>query len=147
MLLAKGTSGFFPPDNTDMDMHKHGQRAMQAEKTEWKNSLKFMYCERRDIYNVRILEADQYKIKIRLKGTVHTKITILSLFTHPLVISNLYEFLSSAELERKEFEKHFSCCFLCKYIALKASKFSKKYLVHTNVLMSHDNFVWENNLI
>ncbi len=67
MLLAKGTSGFFPPDNTDMDMHKHGQRAMQAEKTEWKNSLKFMYCERRDIYNVRILEADQYKIKKDLK--------------------------------------------------------------------------------
>lgn len=30
MLSAEETSGFFPPDNADMDMHKHGQRNMQG---------------------------------------------------------------------------------------------------------------------
>lgn len=62
MLSAEGTSGFFPPDNTDMDMHKHGQRDMQGEEREWKNSLKFMYCKKREIYNTRTLEADQFKV-------------------------------------------------------------------------------------
>jgi len=32
-----------------------------------------------------------------LKGTVHPKMNILSSFTHPQVVSNLYEFLSSVE--------------------------------------------------
>ncbi len=32
-----------------------------------------------------------------LKGIVHPKITILSSFTHPLVVPNLYEFICSAE--------------------------------------------------
>ncbi len=33
----------------------------------------------------------------RLKGIVHPKIKILSLFTHPQVVPNLYECLCSAE--------------------------------------------------
>jgi len=32
-----------------------------------------------------------------LKGILHPKIKILSSFTHPQVVSNLYEFLSSVE--------------------------------------------------
>lgn len=59
-----------------MDMHKHGQRDMQGEETEWKNGLKFMYCKRRDIYNARILEADQCKVfkKTDLKGQFTPKV-------------------------------------------------------------------------
>lgn len=57
MLSAEGTSGFFPPDNTDMDMHKHGRREI-----EWKNSLKFMYCRSRDVYNGRISGAARHEI-------------------------------------------------------------------------------------
>jgi len=34
---------------------------------------------------------------MKIKAIVHLKITILSLYTHPQVVSNLYEFLSSAE--------------------------------------------------
>jgi len=32
-----------------------------------------------------------------VKGIVHFKMKMLSSFTHPHVVSNLYEFLSSAE--------------------------------------------------
>lgn len=63
MLSAEGTSGFFPPDNADMDMHKHCQRDTQGEEMEWKDSWKFMSCKRRDIYNTSILGAVQLKDK------------------------------------------------------------------------------------
>jgi len=42
---------------------------------------------------------------IELKGLVHPKMEILS-FTHPHVVPNLYDFLSSAE-HRRYFEE---CC-------------------------------------
>ncbi len=42
---------------------------------------------------------------ILLKGIVHPK-TILSLFTHPYVVPNLYAFLSSEENKRRLFEEH-----------------------------------------
>jgi len=34
-----------------------------------------------------------------LKGLVHPKMKILSVFTHPLVVPNLYVFICSAELK------------------------------------------------
>jgi len=37
------------------------------------------------------------------KGFVHPKIKILSTFSHPQVVPNLYEFLSSAEHKKEEF--------------------------------------------
>ncbi len=36
-----------------------------------------------------------------IKGIVHPKMKILSLFTHPQVVPNLYECLCSAELLKK----------------------------------------------
>jgi len=39
-----------------------------------------------------------------VKGIVHSKMKILSLFTYPYVIPNLYEFLSSAEHKIRYFE-------------------------------------------
>ncbi len=44
-------------------------------------------------WSVLIKSKKQYQFK----GTAHTKMIILSLFTHPHVVPNLYEFLSSAE--------------------------------------------------
>ncbi len=40
-----------------------------------------------------------------LKGTVHPKMKILSSFTHPQVVPNLYEFLCSAEHKGRYFEE------------------------------------------
>jgi len=40
-----------------------------------------------------------------IKGIVHLKIKILSSFTHPQVVSTLFEFLSSAEHKRRYFEE------------------------------------------
>jgi len=40
-----------------------------------------------------------------LKGILHPKMKILSSFTHPQVVSNLYEFLSSAEHKGRYFEE------------------------------------------
>lgn len=60
MLSAEGTSGFFPPDNADMDMHKHCQRDTQGEEMEWKESWKFMYCKK--IFTTQaLLGAAQHK--------------------------------------------------------------------------------------
>ncbi len=39
------------------------------------------------------------------KGILHPKCTILSSFTHPNVVTNLCEFLSSAEHKRRYFEE------------------------------------------
>ncbi len=36
-------------------------------------------------------------VELKLKGIVHTKMEILSSFTNPQVVPNLYEYLSSAE--------------------------------------------------
>jgi len=38
------------------------------------------------------------------KGVVHPKNVIMSSHTHPLVVSNLYEFISSAERKRRYFK-------------------------------------------
>jgi len=40
-----------------------------------------------------------------IKGTLPPKMKILSSFTHPLVVANLYEFLSSAEHKGRYFEE------------------------------------------
>jgi len=40
-----------------------------------------------------------------VKGTVHPRMKILSSFTHPQGVVNLYEFLSPAEHKRKYFEE------------------------------------------
>ncbi len=40
-----------------------------------------------------------------LKGIVHPKMKILSSFTHPQVVPNLYEFLCSAEHKGRYFEE------------------------------------------
>jgi len=42
-----------------------------------------------------------FRIAITLKGIVHLKMKILSSFTHPQVVLNLYAFLSSAEHKRR----------------------------------------------
>jgi len=41
----------------------------------------------------------------QLKELVHPKMKIPSSFTHPQVVPNLYEFLSSAEHKRSTFEE------------------------------------------
>ncbi len=41
--------------------------------------------------------AKRWPKKIKIKGTVHPKMNILSSFTHPQVFPNLYECLCSAE--------------------------------------------------
>jgi len=43
--------------------------------------------------------------KRTLKGILHPKIKILSSFTHPQVVANLYEFLYSAEHKGRYFEE------------------------------------------
>jgi len=43
----------------------------------------------------------------RLKGILHPKFLILSSFTHPQVVGNLYEFLFSAEHKGRYFEERF----------------------------------------
>ncbi len=40
-----------------------------------------------------------------LKGIVHPKMKILSSFTHPQVVPNLYEYLCSAEYKGRYFEE------------------------------------------
>ncbi len=40
-----------------------------------------------------------------LKGIVHPKMKILSSFTHPQVVPNLFEFLCSAEHKGRYFEE------------------------------------------
>jgi len=40
-----------------------------------------------------------------LKGIVHPKMAILSSFTHPQVVPNLFEFISSAEHKRRHFKE------------------------------------------
>jgi len=58
----------------------------------------------------------------RLKGILHPKFLILSSFTHPQVVGNLYEFLFSAEHKGRYFEERFepkSC--------LAPSRKKKKY--------------------
>ncbi len=42
---------------------------------------------------------------VALKGIVHPKMKILSSFTHPQVVPNLYEFLCSAEHKGRYFEE------------------------------------------
>ncbi len=39
----------------------------------------------------------KYKVEINIKGIVHPKMKIVSSFTHPQVVPNLYECLCSAE--------------------------------------------------
>jgi len=41
----------------------------------------------------------------RIKGIVHPKMKILSSFTHPQVVPNLHDFLSSAEHKRRYFKE------------------------------------------
>jgi len=41
------------------------------------------------------------------KGILHPKMKILSSFTHPQVVANLYEFLSSAEHKGRYFDWNF----------------------------------------
>ncbi len=43
--------------------------------------------------------------RILLKGIVHSKMKILSSFTHPQVVPNLYAFLCSAEHKGRYFEE------------------------------------------
>ncbi len=40
-----------------------------------------------------------------LKGTVHPIFLILSIFTHPLLVSNLFDFISSLVHKRRYFEE------------------------------------------
>ncbi len=42
---------------------------------------------------------------VELKGIVHPKMKILSSFTHPQVVPNLYECLCSAEHKGRYFEE------------------------------------------
>ncbi len=44
-------------------------------------------------------------LPVFLKGIVHPKIKIMSSFTHPQVVPNLYEFLCSAEHKGRYFEE------------------------------------------
>jgi len=44
----------------------------------------------------------------RLKGLVHPKMKILSLFTHPHVVPNLYVFICSAEHKGRYLEECFN---------------------------------------
>ncbi len=46
-----------------------------------------------------------FNITQHFKGIVHPKMKILSSFTHPQVVSNLYEFLCSAEHKGRYFEE------------------------------------------
>jgi len=58
-------------------------------------------------YNPFTGEMKIYSIKKTIfKGIVHPKMKILSSFTHPQVVQNLYEFLYSAEHKRRYFEEH-----------------------------------------
>jgi len=43
-----------------------------------------------------------------VKGLVHPKMTILSVFTHPHVVPNLYVFICSAEHKRRYLEECFN---------------------------------------
>jgi len=43
-----------------------------------------------------------------LKGLVHPKMIILSVFTHPLVVPNLYVFICSAEDKGRYLEECFN---------------------------------------
>ncbi len=56
-----------------------------------------------DPYNVFLAIATN--IPPRLKGIVHPKMKMLSLFTHPYVIPNLYECLCSAEHKGRYFKE------------------------------------------
>ncbi len=53
---------------------------------------------------VHILNVFIYNINY-IKGIVHPKMKILSSFTHPQVVPNLYEFLCSAEHKGRYFEE------------------------------------------
>ncbi len=46
-----------------------------------------------------------YEFICEIKGIVHPKMKILSSCTHPQVVSNLYEFLCSAEHKGRYFEE------------------------------------------
>ncbi len=45
------------------------------------------------------------QVLLKLKWIVHPKMKILSSFTHPQVVPNLYEFLCSAKHKRRYFEE------------------------------------------
>jgi len=61
-------------------------------------------------------------------GTGQPKTKIRSLFTHPHVISNLYDFLSSIEHKQKDSED----CFPCNYneLGLKRSRLKRMQKHH-----------------
>lgn len=44
-------------------------------------------------------------VLISIKGVVHPKCKILRFFTHPQVVTNLHEFLCSAEHKIRDFEE------------------------------------------
>ncbi len=48
-------------------------------------------------------ECEQLMTELKFLGIVHPKMKILSSFTHPQVVPNLYEFLSSVEYKRRIF--------------------------------------------
>ncbi len=52
------------------------------------------------------MACDTISMKILLKGIVHPKVKILSSFTYPQVIPNLYEFRISVELKRRYFKEY-----------------------------------------
>jgi len=61
-----------------------------------------------------------------LKGIVHQKIQILSIFIHPQIVPNLYEFLSSAE-HKEDILKN-----VCKQTALTSIVWGKKNTMEVN---------------
>ncbi len=51
--------------------------------------------------NVLLLHQHRLRLILGLKGTVHPKMKILSSFTYPQVVPNLYECLCSEEILKK----------------------------------------------
>ncbi len=56
------------------------------------------------ILNINVV-AERLSGLCDFKGIVHPKMKILSSFTHPQVVPNLYEFLCSAEHKGRYFEE------------------------------------------
>ncbi len=93
---------------------------------------------------------DKYRLPKHFKGIVHSKIKILSLFTHPQVVPNLYECLCSAENEGRyseECEKQSSSgaplTSIVFFVLLWKSMVPQNSLV-TNFLQNIFLCVWQN---
>jgi len=60
------------------------------------------------LHNAVHVNTIKWEMQAQIKGLVHPKMKILSVFTHPQVVPNLYVFICSAEHKGRYLEECFN---------------------------------------